>query len=77
MDAAVRGVAAKLEAFHDGLAPEEQQAFDTALRRVGARGNLTTEDATGYAIPLGLLPLIVVNIVEQLRQQSAQRTQHR
>jgi hypothetical protein len=77
MQAAARSVATKLHAFHDGLTPDEQQALDFALRRVGARGTVTSEDADGYAIFVGSLPLITVKIVEQLRQQSAQGTQQR
>jgi hypothetical protein len=67
--AASWSVSAKLQAFHDGLTPDEQRALDIALRRVGARADGTTEDATGYIIPVGALPLIVVKIVEQLQQQ--------
>jgi len=64
---AARSVAVKLQAFHDGLTSDEQQVLDTALRRGGAEGNPTTEDATGYAIPVGALPLIVVRIIQRLQ----------
>jgi len=69
--AAAWSVSAKLQAFHDGLTPDEQRALDIALRRVGARADGTTEDATGYIIPVGALPLIVVKIVEQLQQRGS------
>jgi len=64
---AARNVAAKLEAFHESLTSDEQQVLDTALRRVGAEGNPTTEDASGYVIPVGALPLIVVRIIQRLQ----------
>ncbi|MGH3449343.1 MAG: hypothetical protein ACRDQW_01170, partial [Haloechinothrix sp.] len=74
---AAQSVASKLQPFHDRLTPDEQQALDFALQRIGARGAMTNEDADGYAIFVGSLPLITVKIVEQLRQQPAQGTRQR
>jgi hypothetical protein len=71
---AARSVAAKLEAFHDGLTPDEQRVLDAALRSIAAGGEETTEDATGYFSPVWL-PLIVVKIVEMVEQQAGSTQQ--
>lgn len=67
--AAATSVASKFQAFHEGLTRDQQQALDVALRQVGAHTDAAGEDAAGYFSPVWL-PLIVVKIVEQLRQES-------
>jgi hypothetical protein len=47
MEAAARGVAAKLQTFHAGLTPAEQQMLGLAFRAVAAAGS--DEDVAGYA----------------------------
>jgi hypothetical protein len=68
MEVAARSVAAKLQAFHDGLTPDEQRVLDVALRSITEGAGETAEDATGYFSPIWL-PLIVVKILEQVQQQ--------
>jgi hypothetical protein len=72
---AARSVAAKLEAFHESLTPDEQQKLDVALRSIGAGGGESAEDAAGYSIPVGLLPLIVIKVREVVEQQAGSTQQ--
>jgi hypothetical protein len=74
---AAGSAAAKLQAFHDSLTPDEQQVLDSALRRAGAREDATMGDATGFLISVGQLPLIAVRIVELLHEQRAVSDQRR
>jgi hypothetical protein len=73
MEAAARSIAAKLQAFHDRLTPDEQHVLDSALRSIAAGADETADDTTGYLTPASL-PLISVKILE-LYTQSQQPPQ--
>jgi len=69
LEAAAKSVAAKLEAFHESLTSDEHQVLEVALRSIRQSGEESAEDAAGYYISVGLLPLIVVKIREMAKQQ--------
>jgi hypothetical protein len=48
LEAAARSVAAKLQAFHEGLTPDEQMALDLALRQFGTEADGSEEDVSGH-----------------------------
>jgi hypothetical protein len=50
-ETAGRSAAAKLQAFLDGLTPDEQQAIELGLRRLVVQADESTGDAAGYALP--------------------------
>jgi len=52
LEAAGKSAAAKLRAFGEGLTPDEQQALDLALRRLGAQTDGAGADTAGYATPI-------------------------
>jgi hypothetical protein len=63
MEAAARGVAAKLQAFHAGLTPDEQQVLSLALRYSGADADEAAGDTSGHMVMAGPLgPLVVVTV---------------
>lgn len=57
MEAAARSAGVKLQAFHEGLTPEEQMALDRAMRQAGAETGESPDDAAGYstATVLGMM----------------------
>jgi len=58
VETAGRSAAAKLQAFHESLTPDEQQAIELGLRRLGARADESTGDAAGYVSPTVSMGLI-------------------
>lgn len=77
LEAAAKSVAAKLQSFHDGLTPDEQQVLALALRQDAAQTDEPAGDTSGHLIlaagPLGPLagvanPVVQTAIaVEQVR----------
>ncbi|MGH2588146.1 MAG: hypothetical protein ACRDJE_24775 [Dehalococcoidia bacterium] len=70
METAAWSIAAKLQAFHESLTPDEHLAIDTALRHLNARPDETAEDVAGYQT-LNWTPSIVECVVWQERVRSA------
>jgi hypothetical protein len=48
-ETAGRSVAAKLQAFHQGLTPDERSVLDAALRQLGTHPDEATSDTAGYS----------------------------
>ncbi|MGH2584379.1 MAG: hypothetical protein ACRDJE_05640 [Dehalococcoidia bacterium] len=64
-ETAGRSAAAKLQAYLDGLTPDEQQAIERGLRRLVTQADERAEDAAGYAagaFPTGALVTLAAHL---------------
>jgi hypothetical protein len=65
LEVAAGSASAKLQAFDEGLTPDEQRALALALRCLAAGGGDPNEDTAGHTIPGGP-PLIAVTVAQQV-----------
>jgi hypothetical protein len=64
-DEAASGVAAKLQAFHDSLTPDEQRALGVALQQIATGAHESGEDAAGHMLTGVQVPLAGVGAAQQ------------
>jgi hypothetical protein len=50
LEAVARSVAAKFQAFHDGLTPDEHTALNLALQQIGTPADEPADDVAGYKV---------------------------
>ena len=76
LEDAARSVGAKLQAFHDGLSPDERLVLGAALQPISAGANEPADDTAGHTVA-GVLTLPTAGAAlrqiqaEQLRQKIA------
>lgn len=68
MEAAARGLGAKLQAFRSELTPDEQALLQVALGQLVAQATEDGADTSGYLTPMHL-PLVSVRIAQEVNTQ--------